>query len=78
MCYPGWWWGRGWGFYPWLPLRWWAWGPWPFWPYAAPWAPVPPTVPPEAELSALRAQAEWLKVQLEAISKRIEELEKAS
>lgn len=77
MCYPGWW-GRGWGFHPWLPPRWWAWGPWPFWPYAAPWTWVSPTVPPEAELSALKAHAQWLKAQLEAISKRIEELEKAS
>jgi prefoldin subunit 5 len=31
---------------------------------------------PEAELSALRTQADWLKSQLDAISKRIEELEK--
>ncbi len=41
------------------------------WPTAA-----PGTMAPEAELSALRAQAETLQAQLEAISKRIEELEK--
>jgi len=53
------------------------------WPVlaAAPWwgSPggfQPPTMAPEAELSALKTQADWLKSQLEAISKRIEELEK--
>jgi len=71
------WWGWGCCFYPWLPRRWWAYGAsWPLWPYAAPWTYVPPTVPPEAELSALRAHAQWLKGQLDAIEGRIKELEK--
>ncbi len=71
--------------YPWLLLRWWAWGTWPFWPYAVPpwgvppWgAYAPPAITPKAEVSDLRARAQWLKEQLDAISKRIEELEKAS
>jgi len=64
--------GRGWGFcrfFPWLPRRWWAWAH----PYA-----VPPWgyIPPEAELAILKARAEWLKNELDAISQRIEELEK--
>ena len=77
-----WWWGRGWGFYPWLPPRWWAYGAWPFWSYAVPpWGVPPwrayaaPAVAPEEELSALRDQAQWLREQLDAINKRIEELE---
>lgn len=78
MCYPGWWWGRGWGFHPWLAPQWWTYGPWGFWPYTAPYWGVPPTMAPEAELSALRAYARWLREQLDAITKRIEELEKAS
>jgi len=32
---------------------------------------------PEAELAALRAQADWLRRELEAIERRIEELEGA-
>jgi len=67
------WWGWGCRFYPWLPRHWWAYGPWP---YAVPPWGVPPTVAPEAELSALRTQAQWLKSQLDAITARIEELEK--
>jgi len=43
-----------------------AWGVW------APWAGIAP----EQELTLLRNQAEFLKQQLDAIAKRIEELEK--
>ncbi len=59
-------------------------GQWPT-PAAAPWwgAPgwtwpgfQPPSGAPESELSALKAQAQWLESQLEAITKQIEELEK--
>lgn len=59
-------------------------GRWPT-PAAAPWwgSPgwtgpgfQPPAMAPETELSALETQADWLKSQLDAISKRIEELEK--
>jgi hypothetical protein len=49
-----------------------AWGPPPagaYGPYAA-----PPTR--EQETESLKAQAEWLKEQLDAISRRIEELER--
>lgn len=74
--------GPGWG-YP-FPHRfspWWhrpGWG----WPYygAPPWGAYPPFwgIPtPEAELTALRAQADWLRGELEAIERRIEELEGA-
>ena len=45
-----------------------AWGAAPYAPYAA-----PPT--PEDEVEALKAQAEWLQDQLQAISQRITELE---
>jgi len=68
--WPGW----GWGypfpyrFSPWLYRPWWGWSY-----YGAPWG----MVTPEAELAALRAQADWLRAQLEAIEKRIEELETA-
>lgn len=48
--------------------------PWGYW--AGREIPTPPGMSKEAELTFLRAQAEWLKDQLEAISKRIEELEK--
>lgn len=73
----GWWPGRGRGFcrfYPWLPRGWWAWS----YPYAMPPWGVPPwgEVPPEMELSALKAHARWLKGELDAISQRIAELEK--
>jgi len=46
-----------------------AWGPPPaaYGPYAS---------PPDEELDVLRGQAQWLKDELEAISKRIEELER--
>ncbi len=59
-------------------------GRWPL-PTAAPWwsgpgwtGPgfQPPAMAPETELSALKMQADWLKSQLDAISTRIEELEK--
>jgi len=36
----------------------------------------PPVAAPGDELTALETQAQWLKSQLDAISKRIEELEK--
>lgn len=36
----------------------------------------PPAAAPEDELAALNTQAEWLKSQLDAISKRVEELGK--
>ena len=74
---PGWGASLGWGrgnpywfcrFYPWLPRRWWAYGV-PFWggyPLPAP--------DPQAELAALKAQAQWLRDQLEAVSQRIGEL----
>lgn len=73
---------RGWGypfphrFYPWwYPPRW-------GWAYcgAPPWGAYPPfwgMATPEAELAALRAQADWLREELEAIERRIEELETA-
>jgi len=35
----------------------------------------PPVAAPADELAALKTQAEWLKSQLDTISKRIEELE---
>jgi hypothetical protein len=47
-----------------------AWGGWPW------MGSQPPVAAPEAELTALRTQAQWLQSQLEAISKRIDELEK--
>jgi len=59
-------------------------GRWPG-PTAAPWwsgpgwtGPgfQPPAMAPETELSGLKMQADWLKSQLDAISKRIEELGK--
>jgi len=50
-----------------------AWGrPPAYAPYAAPFAPA---MSEEQELEWLKGQAEWLKDQLDAISKRIEELE---
>jgi len=42
--------------------------------YSGNWPTAPGTMAPEAELTALREQAEALQAQLEAISKRIEEL----
>jgi hypothetical protein len=57
---------RNWGYGP-------AWGPPAPWAYDyGPYA-APPT--PAQETEALRAQAEWLKEQLDAITTRIEELE---
>jgi hypothetical protein len=63
-------WGRGWGRgrgYGMGP----AWGPSPAWGYAS--YPVPPA--PEQEVDALRTQAQWLREQLDAIERRIQELE---
>lgn len=67
--WPGWGWGTPY-LYPWFPYRWWGGSGWTGPGFQ------PPTMAPEAELSALRAQADWLKSELEAISKRMEELEK--
>jgi hypothetical protein len=68
----GWGWGRGWGG---------GWR-WRHWDYAPPPFAAPPryAAPPtrEDEMSVLKAEAEWLKGQLEAIGERIEELEKES
>lgn len=75
-------WGGGWG-------RGYRWRHWfyatglPGWlrfGYGPAWAPPPaaygPYAPsPDEELDALKGQAQWLKDELEAISKRIEELE---
>jgi hypothetical protein len=47
-----------------------AWGEWPWMGFQ------PPVVAPEDELTALKSQAQWLKSQLDAISERVEELEK--
>lgn len=46
--------------------------------YAPPWAPGPTAAPPTAEQEAghLKAQAAYLQQQLEAIGRRIQELEK--
>jgi hypothetical protein len=75
-------WGRGRGWRHWyyatgLP-RWARAGHAPFWgvPPAAPYGPgaSPPTR--EEELTVLRDQAEWLHGQMEAIARRIAELEK--
>ena len=49
---------------------------WPA-PAAFPWAGFQaPGLSPEAELNTLKTQAEWLQSQLEAINKRVAELEK--
>jgi len=72
--------GRGWG-------RGWRWRHWfyatglPGWArfgYAPAWGapPVYAAPTPEQELDALKQQAEWLKGQLDAITKRMAELEK--
>jgi len=76
---PGWgrgYWGRGRGG---RGFRRWAWNPWAYAPYAgayAPYAgyPYPPT--PEQELDVLKNQAEDLKVTLDEVNARIEELSK--
>ena len=49
-----------------------AWGPPPA--YAGPYAPQ---MPREQEVETLKGQAEWLKGELDAISQRLAELEKA-
>ncbi|GEM_PF-1414937 len=73
--------GPGWGypfpyrFSPWWYRPWWG-GPYygaPAWGAYTPWG----MATPEAELAALRAQADWLRRELEAIERRIEELEGA-
>ncbi len=49
------------------------------WPTAPAWGWPgfqSPSTTPEAELAALKTQAQWLKSQLDTISQRIEELEK--
>lgn len=46
----------------------------PGWAPAAGYGPYAPT--PEQEVEALKGQAQWLSEQLEAINKRLEELEK--
>ncbi len=74
-CGPGW--GGGWGrgfrwrrwFYATGVPGWARWGLPPFAPVAAPPAP-------EQEVEMLREEAEWLKEQLEAINRRIADLEK--
>jgi hypothetical protein len=75
--------GPGWGV-P-FPYRFspWAYRPPSGWPYtsAPPWGAYAPfwgMLTPETELAALRAQAQWLKGQLEAVEGRISELEAAS
>jgi hypothetical protein len=47
-----------------------AWGPAPAWDYG-PYAAAPTA---EQETESLKAQAQWMEQQLEAISKRLEEL----
>lgn len=72
--YPWGWWS------PWHALSQWS---WPTWPYTAPFwggwpggAYAPSAATAEAELSALKSQAQWLESELNAINQRIEELEK--
>lgn len=67
-------WRRGWGGAwrggaPYAP----SWGPPPA-PYAPP-APVWGAPSPEDEVEMLRGQADWLKEQLDSVSKRLQELE---
>jgi len=50
--------------------------PFPQAPGATPFTPPMPTLSPEDELKQLKSQADWLRKQMENISKRIEELEK--
>jgi len=69
--------GRGYGYYfspycrvfPWLPRRWWATGA-----YSGITAPFFAGIPVEGEY--LQAQAQFLKAQLDAIEKRLEQLGK--
>jgi len=74
-------WGRGWRWRNWyyatgLP-GWARFGYAPAWgaPPAAPYGPYAPPPTREQEAEFLKAQAGWLREQLDAISKRIEELE---
>jgi len=72
-------WGRGWRWRHWFYATglpgWLRFGYAPAWrPPAVAYGPYAPA--PEQELEALRGQAQWLKDQLEAIQKRIEELER--
>jgi hypothetical protein len=60
-------WGRGFAFAPMA-------APYLAGPYVAPAPFAPPTR--EQELDMLRSQADWLKEQMDAISRRIQELEK--
>lgn len=64
-------WGRGWG----RGYRWrhWRYGAgWPGWPRFGP-APAPMTR--DQEVESLKAQAEWLKGQLDAVNQCLSELE---
>jgi len=65
-CRGGWWRGRGWARFGYEP----AWGA----PPAAPYGPYAAAPTPEQMTEVLKAQAEWLKEQLDAISQRITEL----
>jgi len=68
------WWGRGWRHWYYatgLP-RWARWGYPPAWW----WPPAPLTR--EEEIEMLREEADWLKKQLEAVSQRLADLEKAA
>jgi len=72
--------GPGWGYPFSYPLSPWGYRPWWGWPYwrIPPWGAYPPfwgAPAPEAELAAMRARAEWLRGELEAIERRIQELE---
>ncbi|MDH7486160.1 MAG: DUF5320 domain-containing protein [Anaerolineae bacterium] len=74
-------WGGGWGrgyrwrhwFYATGLPGWLRFGYGPAWGPPAAYGPYAPS--PDEELDALKGQAQWLKDELEAISKRIEELE---
>lgn len=63
-------------FFPWLPRRWWAmpgyarYG-YPGAPTLYPWAATPPV----SEVEALKQEAAFLKEQLDAVEKRLKELE---
>ena len=70
--------GRGWGWQAGYGAA--ASGPYPAAPYApayGPYAPTPyaPAVPPEAELDALKTQADYFTKALEEIRQRIDELQ---
>jgi hypothetical protein len=79
----GWWgagrgaWGRGWRHRNWYHAT--GMPGWARAGYAPAWGAPPVAAPtPEQEREELRAQAEWLKGQLDAITSRLEELEQAS